>query len=118
MPAEEGIRLNNEERLFPAAGSPCEQHQEDPIRLGTRWALHLTTKDDQLLPSNAFSAMSSDLVRAKIVQCSHEERASSLVSSHCNKRCRIRLNERWNRRWSRVSTAVTALLAPSKRWVR
>src|SRR5215469_3971179 len=49
MPAEEGVGLNNEERLFPTAGSPCEQHQEHTIGPGTRWALHPTSKDDQRL---------------------------------------------------------------------
>ncbi len=49
MPAEERIGLDNEERLFPTAGSPCEQHQKYLIRLGTHWALHLTAQRDELL---------------------------------------------------------------------
>jgi hypothetical protein len=49
MPAEEGLGLDNQERLFPAMGSPCEQDQEQPIRPGTRWALDLTAENDQLL---------------------------------------------------------------------
>jgi hypothetical protein len=49
MPAEEGIGLNNVERLFPTADCSCKQDQEQPIGPGTRWALDLTTEDDQLL---------------------------------------------------------------------
>jgi hypothetical protein len=49
MPAQEGIGLYNQECLFPTAGSPREQHQEQTISLGTGWALHLTAKDNQLL---------------------------------------------------------------------
>jgi hypothetical protein len=49
MPTEEGIGLHNEERLFPTAGRPCEQYQEHAIGLGTRWALHPTAEDNQLL---------------------------------------------------------------------
>ena len=41
--------MDNEDRLFPLVESPREEHQEDPISSGTRWALHLTTEDDQRL---------------------------------------------------------------------
>ena len=49
MPAEEGLGLNNEERLFPTADSPREDDQEHAIGLGTGWTLHLAAEDDQLL---------------------------------------------------------------------
>jgi len=49
VPAEEGLGLNNQERRFPAMGSPRKRDQEHPIRPGRRWALHLTAEDDQLL---------------------------------------------------------------------
>ncbi len=60
MPAEKGIRLHNEERLCPTAGSPCKQNQKYLIRLGTYWALHLTAKHDELL---AEQGIFSDEVR-------------------------------------------------------
>jgi hypothetical protein len=49
MPAEEGLGLNNQERLFPVPGSPREHGQEQSIRPGTRWALDLTAENDHLL---------------------------------------------------------------------
>lgn len=49
MPAEEGVGLDNHERLFPVAGSPCQDDQEQPIRLGRCWALHLTAENEQRL---------------------------------------------------------------------
>jgi hypothetical protein len=49
MPAEYGLGLNNDEGLFPATHRPRQQHQEQSIRLGTHWALHLTVQDHELL---------------------------------------------------------------------
>jgi hypothetical protein len=49
MPAEEGLGLHNQERLCPVTGSPRKQQQEEPIGLATRWALHLTEEDDELM---------------------------------------------------------------------
>ena len=49
MPAEYGLGLNDDEGLFPATHRPRQQHQEQSIRLGTRWALHLTVQDHELL---------------------------------------------------------------------
>jgi hypothetical protein len=40
MPLQKGVGLNNQERLFPSLGRPCEEYEEDPIRPGTNWALH------------------------------------------------------------------------------
>ena len=49
MPAEEGIGLHKEKHLFPVPGGPREYEQEESISPGTRWALHLTVEDNQLL---------------------------------------------------------------------
>jgi hypothetical protein len=49
MPFQEGVGLDNEERLLPPIDSPCEQYQEDPISLGVSRALHLTAEDNELL---------------------------------------------------------------------
>ena len=49
MPAEEGIGLHNEKRLFPVPDGSREYDQKQPIGPGTCWALHLTAEDDQLL---------------------------------------------------------------------
>ena len=49
MPAEKGLGLNNEERLFPTADSSCKDEQKYAIGTGAGCTLHLTTKHDQLL---------------------------------------------------------------------
>ena len=73
MPAEKGIRLNNEERLFPTAGSPCEQHQKYLIRPGTHWALHLTAQNDELLTKQGVFCDEVRLGAGQIGErCTHE----------------------------------------------
>ena len=76
MPAEEGIGLHNEERLFPVPDGSREQDQEQPIGPGTRWALHLTTEDDQLLTEQRVFGDEFSPGAGQIVQCSHEEGAA------------------------------------------
>jgi hypothetical protein len=49
MPAEKGIRLHKEKRLFPVPDGSREYDQEEPIGSGIGWALHLTVENDQLL---------------------------------------------------------------------
>ena len=76
MPAEGRIGLNKEERLFPTGSSSCEQHQEDPICPGTRCALHLTSKDDQLLSQHGVFGDEFWPGAGQIVPCSYEEGAA------------------------------------------
>lgn len=49
MPLQQGVRLHNSKRLFPLLGCPGKQIQKDSIRSGTRWALYLPAKYDELL---------------------------------------------------------------------
>jgi hypothetical protein len=67
MPVEERIGLDNQERLFPSLGRPCEYNQEQPILPGTCWTLHLTANNDQLLTEKRVFASSSALVRVRSV---------------------------------------------------
>ena len=76
MPAEEGIGLHNQEGLFPMTGCSPEQHQEDPIRLGPRWALHLTVEDNELPAEERVFSNEFGPGAGQIVQCSHEEGAA------------------------------------------
>ena len=73
MPAEESIRLNNDERLLPTANSPCEQDQEESIGPGTRWTFDLTTKDDQLLAKQCIFGEKFRSGSGKIGECSAQE---------------------------------------------
>ena len=76
MPAEEGIGLHNQQRLFPVPGGPREDDQEQPIGPGTRCALHLTAEDDQLLTEQRVLGDEFSPGASQIVQCSHEEGAA------------------------------------------
>ncbi|MGO8951058.1 MAG: hypothetical protein ACLQUY_26070 [Ktedonobacterales bacterium] len=76
MPAEKGIRLNNEERLLPTADSSCEQDQEHAIALGTRWALDLTMEHDELLTEQGVFSDEIRLGAGQIGKRSCQERVS------------------------------------------
>jgi hypothetical protein len=76
MPAEESIRLNNDERLLPTEGSPGKHHQEEPVGPATRWALHLTAKDDQLLSQQGVLGDEFGLGASEVGECSREAGAA------------------------------------------
>jgi hypothetical protein len=76
VPAEEGLGLDNQERLLPVPSSPRKQQQEEPVDLGTHWALHLTAKDNQLLTKQSVFGHEFSPSADQIVQCSHEVRAA------------------------------------------
>jgi hypothetical protein len=73
MPAEEGLGLDNEKRLFPTADGPCEQDQKYPIRFATSWTFDLTTKDDQLLAKQCIFGEKFSSGSGKIGECSAQE---------------------------------------------
>jgi hypothetical protein len=76
MSAEEGIGLNNEERLFPSGDSPCEQYQEHPISLRIGGSFDLTTKDDQLLTEHGVFGDKFRLAAGKIGERCAQEAAT------------------------------------------
>jgi hypothetical protein len=90
----QGVRLHDHERLFPSLGRPREEEPQHPISPGTRWALHLTTQDDQLLTEERVDhAMSSALGRVRSVSVPPtSERVLGLV--HWRKRWRMRWENR------------------------
>ena len=49
MPSEQGIWLNDEQRLFPCPNEPCQQDEEQTIRFRACWPFHLPLEDDELL---------------------------------------------------------------------
>jgi hypothetical protein len=49
MPAQKGLRLDDEERMFPGLNHPGQKYQENPVRLPVDRSFDLSTKDDQLL---------------------------------------------------------------------
>ena len=72
MPGEEGLGLHNEQCLSPVPAGPSEQQQEESISPAARWALHLTTEDDQLLTEQRVLGDEFSPGAGQIVQCSHE----------------------------------------------
>ncbi len=49
MPTQQSFWLNDEERLLPCPNSPCQEYEQDSIRLRACWAFHLPLEDDELL---------------------------------------------------------------------
>ena len=49
MPTQEGLRLDEEKRLFPGPNYAGQEHQEKPVRLLVCWWLDLPAQDDELL---------------------------------------------------------------------
>lgn len=76
MPAEQGIGLDNHERLFPVPAGSREHDQAQPVGPRTRWTLHLTVKDHELLSHQRILGDEFSPGASQIVQCSHEEGAA------------------------------------------
>ena len=72
MPTQQGIRLNNQEHLFPTASSPCEEEQENPIRLGTGGAFDLKVENDELLTKQHVFGNEFCPGASQITECSTE----------------------------------------------
>jgi len=49
MPAQQGIRLNNMNRLFPESGEVGEKHEPKTVRVGQRKSLGRMIQNNQLL---------------------------------------------------------------------
>jgi hypothetical protein len=49
MPTHEGFWLNDQESLPPRSNQPCQEHEEDSIRLGAYWSFDLPMKDAERL---------------------------------------------------------------------
>ena len=66
MPAKKGVGLYNQERLFPAAGSSCQEEQDHPIRPGISQPFHLTAEDGELLTEERIFGYQFSLGTGKI----------------------------------------------------
>ena len=49
MPAQQGVRLHDQEGLLPGSNQPDQQDEEHAIGPGERWPFHLPPEDDELL---------------------------------------------------------------------
>ncbi len=50
MPAEEGVRLDNEKRLSPEGRRPCKQKEPEPVTTAELRVFDLALEDDELVP--------------------------------------------------------------------
>jgi len=50
VPAQKGLWLDKEKRLFPGPNHPGKNHKEQPIGLQIDGVFDLSTEDDQLVP--------------------------------------------------------------------
>ncbi len=48
-PSQKCFWLNDQERLFPCSNYPCQEYEEQPIRLRACWSFHLPLENDDLL---------------------------------------------------------------------
>ena len=76
MPGEDDLGLHKEKCLFPVTGGPRKRQQEEPADLDTRWALHLTAKDDQLLAEQRIFCDEFGLGASEVGECSRESGAA------------------------------------------
>jgi len=49
MPAQQGLRVDDEEGLPPQAHAAGQEHQECPVPRGAAWPLHTPAQNDDLL---------------------------------------------------------------------
>jgi hypothetical protein len=49
MPAQQGVRLEDEEGLLPELGTAGQENQSEAIAVGELGSLHLTLEHDELL---------------------------------------------------------------------
>ena len=49
MPAQQGLWLDQEERLFPSPSHPGQEHQQKPVCVPADGVFDLSTQKDQLL---------------------------------------------------------------------
>jgi hypothetical protein len=71
---EKRLWLDNEQGLFPHPNRPSQQHQEHPVRFGTGWSFHPSTKNNELLWEEGIFCHEFGLAAGKICQRPHQER--------------------------------------------
>ncbi len=76
MPAQERLRLNNEQGLLPCTRRSSEQDQDHPIRLCACRTFDLPTEDDELLPEEGVLSHEFGLASDKICDRPQHERGS------------------------------------------
>ena len=77
MPTEERLWLNDEKRLLPGSNHPGQKHQDHPVRFGTGWSFHLSTKNNELLTEKSVFCHEFGLASSKVCRHSQHERGSA-----------------------------------------
>jgi hypothetical protein len=76
MPAQERLRLNNEERLLPCTRRSSEQDQDHPIRLCASRSFDVSAENNELLTEEGVLGHEFGLASEKICDRPHHERGS------------------------------------------
>ena len=77
MLAQERLRLNNQQRLFPGPNGSCQEYQEQPIRFGTGGSFHVPTEDDEVLTQEGVFSHQFGLASRKVCQRPQQERSGA-----------------------------------------
>ena len=75
MPAEEGVRLDDEKGLFPEGCRPGEEQEPDAVLIAELGAFDLALQDDQLVPEQSVLRNELGLAAHGILNHAYEERA-------------------------------------------
>ena len=73
MPPEQGVRLNDDEGLFPRPNESSQQDEEQAIRFREGWPFHLPLEDDQLLSQEGIFGNELRVASAQVGQCSKQQ---------------------------------------------
>ena len=73
---QQGIWLNNEERLFLDPNEPCQQDEEHAIGPGDGWPFYLSPEDDELLAEEGIFCHQFRLASAKVGQGGEQQGGS------------------------------------------
>jgi hypothetical protein len=92
MPGQEGVRLEDEERLLPTVDLAAEEDEPEAIGLGEPWLVNVAVEDDELLAEegvlrNEFGIAASEIEgraeKDKIARRSGELEGSVFQRQQC-----------------------------------
>ena len=77
MPAEEGVRLDDEKGLFPEGRCSGQEQESDAVLIAEPGAFDLALQDDQLLPEKGVLGDELGFAAHGILNRAYEESASA-----------------------------------------
>ncbi len=68
MPPQQGVWLNDQKGILPGMNQPCQEDEEQAIRVRACWPFHLPFEDDELLSQEGVFRHQLGLASAKVGQ--------------------------------------------------